>query len=307
MSDNALEITSVTKRFPASGKPVVAVRDLNLSVRRGEIVAVLGPNGAGKTTTLDTVLGLTEPTSGTVTVFGRKPRQAVTAGDVSAVLQSGGLLPDLTVAETIRMIASLYPRTIGVDEAISRAGIERIANRKVSKCSGGEQQRLRFALALLPAPDLIILDEPTAGMDVNARHEFWDAMKREAREGRTILFATHYLQEADDFAERIVLIANGEIVADGTSDEIRGQSGSRRTVRATWPGAGERDLAAVPGATDFRIDGDHVSFTVEDSDTALRHLLTNTPAHDLDVQVSSLDDAFTRLTGIDSSELAATV
>src|SRR5699024_4358015 len=136
-------------------------------------------------------------------VLGRSPRRAVREGRISAVLQSGGLLRDLTVAETVRMIASTFTEHVPVPEVIERAGIASIARRRVSKCSGGEQQRLRFALALLPDPDLLVLDEPTAGMDVSARAEFWDTMRADAASGRTVVFATHYLEEADTFAERI--------------------------------------------------------------------------------------------------------
>ncbi len=160
----AIELRDVVKSFrPRGGDEVHAVDHLDLTVQRGEVVALLGPNGAGKTTTLDMVLGFTEPTEGVVTVFGKPPRHAIAAGQVSAVLQTGGLLRDLTVRETVEMIASTFPTHRDVDEVIERAGVTTIAGRMVSKCSGGEQQRLRFALALLPDPDLIVLDEPTAG------------------------------------------------------------------------------------------------------------------------------------------------
>jgi len=173
--DPAIELRHLVKSFrPLRGSAdteVTAVDGIDLTVGHGEVVAFLGPNGAGKTTTLDMVLGLTEPTSGTARVFGRPPRHAVVAGEVSAVLQTGGLLRDLTVRETVRMIASTYAATTPVDEVIDRAGLAALAHRRVSKCSGGEQQRLRFALALLPDPRLLILDEPTAGMDVSAHHD----------------------------------------------------------------------------------------------------------------------------------------
>src|SRR5699024_9628047 len=169
--------------------------------------------------------------AGTVTVHGTRPRRAVAGGRISAMLQSGGLLRDLTVRETIRMIASTFPTTSQVDDVIERTGLGAIAGRKVSKCSGGEQQRLRFALALLPDPDLLILDEPTAGMDVGARREFWDTMRADAANGRTVIFATHYLEEADMFAQRLVLIAGGTVIADGPTNEIRAHA-EGRTVSA---------------------------------------------------------------------------
>src|SRR5215469_20445 len=188
----AIDLRGVHKHF---GK-VKAVRGIDLAIAPGEIVALLGPNGAGKTTTIDMILGLSQPTDGAVSVYGTHPREAIQRGLVSAVLQVGGLLKDLTVAETARYTASLFAGTRPVDEVLRRAGISDIADRKVGKCSGGEQQRLRFALALLPNPELLILDEPTTGMDAGARREFWETMHAETSEGRTVVFATHYLEEA---------------------------------------------------------------------------------------------------------------
>ena len=190
----ALNAVDVRRHFGT----VRAVDGVDLSIDRGEIVALLGPNGAGKTTFLDLVLGFTGPSAGRLDVLGENPGRAVRAGRVGAVLQTGGLLDDLTVRETVAMVAACHPRHIPVDEALARAGADGIAKRKVRKCSGGEQQRLRFALALLTEPDLLLLDEPTAGMDVRARAEFWATMHTEAERGRTVVFATHYLQEADD-------------------------------------------------------------------------------------------------------------
>ena len=218
----AIELAGLTKHFRASGGVTVhAVDGVDLTVHQGEVVALLGANGAGKTTSLDIVLGLTRPTRGTARVLGRHPHEAVAAGRVSAVLQSGGLLRDLTVRETVELVASLCLDPRPADEVLERAGLTGISRRMVSKCSGGEQQRLRFALALLPDPDLLVLDEPTAGMDVAARHEFWDAMHDDAAAGRTVVFATHYLEEAESFAARIVLMAGGKVLADGSTSEIR--------------------------------------------------------------------------------------
>ena len=160
------------------------------------------------------------------------PAAAVSRGLVAAVMQTGGLLKDLTVRETVRLTASLYAEPRPVDEVLERAGITGIADRLVGKCSGGEQQRLRFALALLPDPALMALDEPTAGMDVEGRRDFWSAIRRDAEQGRTVLFATHYLEEADAYADRIILLRQGRIVADGTAAEVRNLS-SGRSVRAS--------------------------------------------------------------------------
>lgn len=289
----ALDLRNVTKRFG----DVQAVDGLSLTVQPGEVVAFLGPNGAGKTTTIDLLLGLSEPTSGSVQVLGRHPRHAVAAGQISAVMQTGGLLKDLTVAETVEYIASLFPRTITQAAAMERAGITELATRLVGKCSGGEQQRLRFALALLPDPSVLILDEPTTGMDVGARHSFWEAIHADARNGRTVLFATHYLEEADQYADRIIMLDAGRKVADGTGSQIRAMADGR-TVRATFTTM--PDLALVPGVDGFEARGDVVTFHAVDSDAALRWLLTHTDAHDLEVTSQALESAFLSLTGKDA-------
>ena len=280
-------------------KEVRAVADVTFDVEPGEMVAFLGPNGAGKTTTLDMVLGLTEPTSGTARVFGRPPRSAVIAGHVSAVLQTGGLLRDLTVRETVRMIASTYAVTTPVDEVIDRAGLASLSGRRVSKCSGGEQQRLRFALALLPDPRLLVLDEPTAGMDVTARHEFWQTMHAEASAGRTVVFATHYLEEADAFADRIVLVAGGRVVADGPTAEIRARA-SGRTVTAVLAddavAPATAALRGLPGVTDVRRRGERLVVTASDSDAVALLLLGELGGRELEITTAGLEEAFMALT-----------
>ncbi|KGN42474.1 ABC transporter ATP-binding protein [Knoellia aerolata] len=296
----AVELTALTKSFPGRAGAVQAVRGIDLTVDRGEVVAFLGPNGAGKTTTLDLVLGLTSPTSGGVRVLGQSPRDAVRAGRVSAVLQTGGLLRDLTVRETVELIASTYAVHAPVDDVLRRANLTTVTSRKVSKCSGGEQQRLRFALALLPDPELLILDEPTAGMDVSARHTFWDSMHAEAAAGRTILFATHYLEEADSFAGRIVLVAGGRVVADGPTDVIRGRA-LGRTVAARLDldlvDAAVSHLRSLAAVHEVRVDRDRLTVTTSDSDAVARALLNGLAARDLEVTTGSLESAFLALTG----------
>jgi ABC-2 type transport system ATP-binding protein len=307
----AIELVGLEKTFRTRDGDVHAVRGIDLTIDTGEVVAVLGPNGAGKTTTLDMVLGLTEPTGGTARVFGRRPREAVTAGRVAAVLQTGGLLRDLTVAETVRLVASTYPRSVvgsgDVDAVLERAGIAHLGGRLVSKCSGGEQQRLRFALALIPDPDLLVLDEPTAGMDVTARREFWDAMHAEAATGRTVVFATHYLTEADTFADRIVVIGAGRVLADGTTDEIRARVAGR-SVSVDAPSdeaARERLVAAstaLPGVTGVHVAGGRLHVSAPDSDGVARALLVDLGATGLEVVAGSLDDAFASLTQPDTDQ-----
>ena len=228
MSTPAIHAQGLRKSFRGTdGAQVVAVDDVDLTITPGEIVAFLGPNGAGKTTTVDMLLGLTRPDAGTIEVYGTEPGEAVRQGRVSAVMQTGGLLNDFTVGETVRAIAALHGRTDRVEVVLERARLTGLASRRVEACSGGEQQRLKFALALLPDPDLIILDEPTSGMDVGARQEFWQAMRADAALGRTIVFATHYLAEADEFAERTVLMNHGRIVHDAATTDVRAAYGGR--------------------------------------------------------------------------------
>lgn len=294
-SHAAIELQRLHKNF----KQVQAVRGMSLSIASGEIVALLGPNGAGKTTTIDMILGLSQPSSGSVSVYGLQPRDAINRGLVSAVLQTGGLLKDLTVEETARYTASLFVNSRPVDEVLHRAGISGIADRRVGKCSGGEQQRLRFAMALLPDPELLILDEPTTGMDVEGRRGFWSAIRQDAERGRTVLFATHYLEEADAYADRIILLRHGLVVADGTSAEVKARSVGR-TVRATLPDANEAELRAIPGADSVEVRGESVLIHAHDSDAVARYLLNSTPAKDLEITARALEDAFIALTSDDS-------
>ena len=296
-STAAISLRDVRKSFGT----VEAVRGIDLEIHPGEVVAFLGPNGAGKTSTLDMVLGLSTPTSGEVSVLGLEPRAAIARGLVAAVMQTGGLLKDLTVRETVAYTASLFADTRPVEEVLETAGITGIADRKVQKCSGGEQQRLRFAMALLSDPALLLLDEPTTGMDVEGRRAFWSAIRRDAEKGRTILFATHYLEEADQYADRIVLVRKGKVVADGTGARIKSLA-TGRTVRATVPQA-ERyvdGLTALGGVDGVEVRGDSVLVRTKDSDAVARHLLTATPAHDLEITAHALEEAFLNLTGDES-------
>ena len=287
----AVALEDVRKAYGA----VQAVDGITLTVAPGEVVAFLGPNGAGKTTTIDMVLGLAQPDSGTVSVFGGTPQLAVAQGRISAVMQTGGLLRDLTVAETLRLTKSLFSHTRPVAEVLERAGLTDKADRRVVKCSGGEQQRLRFAMALLSDPDLLVLDEPTTGMDVGGRRDFWAAIRDDASRGRTVLFATHYLEEADAYADRIVLVADGRVVADGTAAEVRNLAAGR-VVAATLPGASELELRALPGVDSVEVRGDRVLLHTGDSDRVARHLLTATAATDLEITSRNLEDAFLALT-----------
>jgi ABC-2 type transport system ATP-binding protein len=288
----AISLTGVTKSFG----DVQAVRGIDLEIDPGEVVAFLGPNGAGKTTTIDMILGLSRPTSGDVEVLGLRPRQAIARGLVSAVMQTGGLLKDLTVRETVQYTASLFADTRPVDEVLVEAGIAGIAGRKLAKCSGGEQQRLRFAMALLPDPALLLLDEPTTGMDVEGRRAFWSAIRQDAGRGRTVLFATHYLEEADQYADRIVLVSKGRIVADGSGAEIKALA-SGRTVRATLTDPDTTALAGLGGVDSVEVRGETVIVHAKDSDAVARYLLTQTDARDVEIAAKGIEEAFLSLTG----------
>src|SRR5687768_6646003 len=279
MRTPAIRATGLRKQFGrGEGAPVVAVDGVDLTIHAGEVVAFLGPNGAGKTTTVDMLLGLTRPDAGTVEAYGMESGAAVRAGRVSAVMQTGGLLNDFTVEETVRAIAALHGRSDRVGVVLDRARLTDLAGRRVEACSGGEQQRLKFALALLPDPDLVVLDEPTTGMDVGARQEFWRAMREDAALGRTIVFATHYLAEADEFAERTVLMNRGRIVHDAATTDVRAAYGGRTLTF--------RPPAQVVGAGG--IDGDWLA--------RVHAALAPLGVTDVDVSAASLEAAFLALT-----------
>ncbi len=282
-----------------------AVRGIDVSIARGETVALLGPNGAGKSTTIDMMLGLTRPDAGEVRVFGLSPRDAVQAGTVGAMLQTGELIRDLSVRELISLVASLYPRPMAVDEVLAVAGLGEAADQRTQKLSGGQTQRARFAMALVSDPQLLVLDEPTVAMDAQGRRDFWAAMREYAARGRTVLFATHYLEEADANADRAVLMAGGRVVADGPTTEIKARVGTR-TIRATLPDAAADELQALPGVTSADRHGAAVLLRCSDSDSAIRALLDRYPsARDIEITGAGLEEAFLELTAAPAGPLDA--
>lgn len=288
----AVRLTDLRKSFGI----IQAVRGVDLHIAPGEVVAFLGPNGAGKSTTIDMLLGLTRPDSGTVSVFGQRAIDAVQAGRVGAMLQGGGLLPDVTVKELVTTFAALHRRPMPVQRAMELAGITDIAGQKTTKLSGGQAQRVRYALALVPDPDLLVLDEPTVAMDVEVRRSFWASMRDYTAAGRTVLFATHYLDEADAFADRVVVLAGGVIVADGTGAQIK-QTVAGRTLSAVVPQADPEPLRHLPGVVSVERQASRVLLHCSDSDAALRALLADYPAaHDIEIAAGNLEDAFLELT-----------
>jgi len=296
-----VELAGLEKSFGL----VHAVRGIDLTVAPGEVVAVLGPNGAGKSTTLDMLLGLTVPDRGRVSLLGQTPEEAIRTGTVGAMLQTGGLVRDLTVRELLAMIGSLYPAPLDLDDLLALTGVTEFADQRTHKLSGGQTQRARFALALVSDPDLLVLDEPTVAMDVKSRQVFWSSMRALGRRAKTVIFATHYLEEADLYADRIVLLAQGRVVADGPTTEIKAMVGTR-TIEATLPGADPAALTAIPGVSACQVRGDVVTLTCADADTALRGLLPAYPAmHDIEVRGAGLDEAFLQLTTDTTAEEGA--
>lgn len=275
---------------------VHAVRGIDLRIDGGETVALLGPNGAGKSTTIDMLLGLSEPDRGSVRVFGDPPREAVEGGRVGAMLQTGELIRDVSVRELVALVASLYRSPMPVEEVLALAGLDEVADERTQRLSGGQSQRARFAMAVVPDPQLLVLDEPTVAMDAQARRQFWQAMREFASRGRTVLFATHYLEEADANADRAVLMASGRIVADGPTTEIKARVGTR-TIRATLPDAPTERLAGLAGVSGVERHGAAVLLRCSDSDAAIRALLAQHPgARDIEITGAALEEAFLELT-----------
>lgn len=276
---------------------VRAVDGLTLRLHPGETVALLGPNGAGKSTTLDLLLGLRQPDSGEVRVFGTGPREAIVAGRVGAMLQSGGLMDEVTVAELVRLACDLHPKAYRVADVLSRAGISRIADRKVDKLSGGQAQRVRFALATAGDSDLIVLDEPTTGMDVSARHAFWATMREQADQGRTVLFATHYLEEADAIADRVLVLHRGRLLADGTAAEIKAKAGARRVSFDLEGPVDEAPLRTLPFLTALDVSGHTVRIQSSDADATV-HALYGLGVYPRNLEVAGLglEQAFVAIT-----------
>jgi len=290
MDEAALSLTSVTKSFGS----VRAVDGLTLTVPRGQTVALLGPNGAGKSTTIAVLLGLLPPDSGEVTLFGGPPEHAVRLGRVGAMPQVGGLISRVTVRELLTFVAGAYPRPLPLDHVLALARITDLRDRRVDRLSGGQAQRVRFAMAVIGDPDLIVLDEPTAALDAGARRRFWHGMRDLADQGKTILFSTHYLEEADEHADRIVVIDRGRLVADGTSAEIK-RMAALTTVRVTARGD-VAWLGTLPGVRHLEVQGDRVHLHSSDPDATVVALAQAGAVRDIEVTPADLEDAFIALT-----------
>jgi len=284
-----------------------AVDGLSVGLRPGETVALLGPNGAGKSTSLDMLLALRKPTSGRIRMFGSDPYHAVKSGRVGAMLQSGGLMPEVTVRELVTLVTSFHPRPEPVDITLKRAGIDSFADQRVDRLSGGQTQRVRFALAIVGQVELIVLDEPTTAMDVETRQLFWASMKAEVAEGRTLLFATHYLEEADQAADRILVINRGRLLADGTPSQIKERAGARR-LSFRLDRIDEPFLLGLPALVNLEIRRDLVQIQSADSDATLYAVLgAGYRPREIEVGSLGLEQAFLAITAEDdrASEVPA--
>ncbi len=292
---DAVAFDGVSRHFGET----VALDRVGFSIGVGETVALLGPNGAGKSTALGIMLGLLDPDGGTARTLGMAPRDAVRSGRVGAMLQSAALPSGAKVGELVDLARGLYPRPAARDDIVDRAGLRGLVGRTVDTLSGGEAQRVRFAFAIAGDPGLVFLDEPTVAMDVDGRRGFWSDMRRFAAEGRTVLFATHYLDEADQVADRVIVLDHGRVVADGSPPALKG-SVTDRTVRFAAPAGPDADaaLTALPGVVDLERQGEEVSIATRDADATVRALVAGGFAfHRLEVIGADLEAAFLALTG----------
>ena len=288
MPPNALDVAGLTVRH----RDVLAVDGLDLRIGQGETVALLGPNGAGKSSTVSAVLGLVRPAAGTVRVLGRAPADAVRAGSVGAMLQHGGLPTEARVGEVVHLVRGSYPDPWPLDDLVATTGIDGLLGRPVDALSGGQRQRVMLALALAGQPPLLLLDEPTSAMDVEGRRAFWSTMRGLAARGTTVVFATHHLEEADAVADRVVVLAGGRVVADGSAAAVR-SAVSGRSVRLT----ADRLPDGLPGVTATTRQGGAVTLATTDVEATLRGLLdAGVPLADLEVRGASLEDAVLTLT-----------
>lgn len=288
----AIQLERVTKTF--KGKK--AVDDLSLTVEPGTVLALLGPNGAGKTTTISLILGLQQPTSGTVKLLGDDPRSPKVRDRIGAMLQEISVIDNLKVGETIQLFRSYYARSLPLEQLLLISGLEKEKDKMATALSGGQQRRLGFAMAAAGDPDIIFLDEPTVGMDVTSRQLFWDTIRAMAARGKTVVLTTHYLEEADQLADRIVVIDRGQVIADGTPSEIK--AGTTGRIISFTAGAGVTDAALrrLPGVTDTEWNGRRVKLYSGDTDRLIFTLVENRiDMRDIEIQSGGLEAAFQAL------------
>ncbi len=290
-SNPAVAFTEVTKTYG----PTIALDQVSFEVAPGEMVALLGANGAGKSTAVDLMLGLRQPTDGAVWVLGQTPRQAAAEGRIGAMLQDGGLPANAKVGEVIDLARRLYARRHTdprpLVEILETAGLGGLGGRRVQHLSGGQAQRVRLAVALAGRPEVLFLDEPTVGFDVEARRRFWAVVRAAASTGVTVMFTTHYLDEVDTNAGRVVVLAAGRIVADGTPTSIKAALGER-VVAATVAEVRPHQLWELPGVIGVEAAGSRVRLRSRDPDATIAALYASQlRPTDLDISGASLEDA----------------
>jgi ABC-2 type transport system ATP-binding protein len=272
-----------------------ALQNVDFSVRAGQVVALLGPNGAGKTTAVKLLLGLLQPNSGKTRVFGGDPTNPQNRMRTGAMLQVGRVPETLRVREHIDLFSSYYPKPMPLEEVLAAAGLKKLRDRKFGDLSGGQRQRTLFALAICGDPDLLFLDEPTVGLDVEARRALWEEMRRLVDHGKTVLLTTHYLQEADALADRVAVINQGKIIAEGTPAEIKAQTSGKRIRCVTTLSVAS--LLRIPGVTDARQDREAVEIHAGEAEPVVRALLVSDPSlSGLEITSAGLEDAFLALT-----------
>lgn len=316
-----LELVNVNKQYGQT----TAVKNVSLTVNRGDVLALLGPNGAGKSTSIDIALGLVKPNSGQARLFGGAPREAVRRGLIGVVQQNDALLGDFTVQSLLSIVAQTHAQPRAVADVLAVTGIEHLAKRLVRKCSGGEKQRIRLALALLSDPQLLVLDEPTTGMDVRLRQEFWQFIGDEVARGRSVIFATHYLAEAQDYAARTAIIKAGTIIADDTTERLREQyahytlevlrDGPTQEIRQRLEQANPSWQVSIQAVNETR-QSDTSGFISKASagstvhrlrvcgvqlDEAARIVLADPKTHHLTITKASLENAYLRLVNTDDN------
>ena len=292
--DNVVEIKQLTKVF----KDKKAVDDISFSIKRGEIVAILGPNGAGKSTTMLMILGLLHPTKGESKLFNADAKEKKVRERIGVMLQEVSLMDGLKVKEILQLFRSYYPKPLSMEQLIRFTGLsEEELNKRTDKLSGGQKRRVGFALALAGNPDLLFFDEPTVGMDISARKVFWDTVKELANQGKTIIFSTHYLQEADDVAERIILFNKGKVVADGTPEAIKGnllKQSVSFVVEQPFP---KERFLQLPQVLDVFVQGGRTFIITNETDLVLTKIYSDQlVVRDLAIEKGRLEDAFEQLT-----------
>lgn len=284
------------KRVQKSYGQIKALDALNLNIHMGQLTALLGPNGAGKTTAISLIQGVSTPTKGSIQVLGKNPKLRHIRAQIGSMPQESALPPHLTVQESISLFASFYPHPLSLDEVLKLADLKDLAHRRAGKLSGGQKRRLAFALAIVGNPQILLIDEPTTGMDAESRNAFWDAITQLKQAGRTILLTTHYLEEAQSMADRVVVMNAGQILADGTPEQLRHQVAGAKVAFTSDLVLAE--LNQLPGVQNAKVDDKgYALLTTHTPEQLLKHLVQqNIEFSELEVTRATLEDAFLHLT-----------